>query len=66
MNVNTQPTIVNGNQFFDVSTDNAELDDNGLAYIVDRVGGATDILQLSGCASQIPDGRTCNGNGNGD
>jgi hypothetical protein len=40
---NTQPTIVtiNGVQqsFLDVSTDNAELDDRGLVYIVDRVGG---------------------------
>ena len=65
VNANTQPTTVNGIQFFDVSTDNVELDDHGLIYIVDRVGGGADILQLSGCAAQIPNGGTCNGTGNG-
>lgn len=45
----------------DVSTDNAEVDDNGLIYIVDRLGGGADILQLNGCAKQIVEqGKTCN------
>lgn len=65
VNANTRPTVVNGVSYFDVSTDNAELDDHGLIYIVDRVGGGADILQLNGCAKQIVDmGSTCN-NGNG-
>jgi len=66
VNANTRPTTVTigGVQqtFFDVSTDNAELDDHGLIYIVDRVGGGADILQLNGCAKQIIDkGKVCNG-----
>jgi hypothetical protein len=65
VNANTRPTIVtiNGVQqtFFDVSTDNAEIDDHGLIYIVDRVGGGADVLQLNGCAKQIVDkGMVCN------
>jgi hypothetical protein len=49
---------INGVQqnFLDVSTDNAELDDRGLIYIVDRVGGGADILQLTGHARDIVDG----------
>jgi hypothetical protein len=66
VNANTRPTSVTigGAQqtFSDVSTDNAELDDRGLIYIVDRVGGGADILQLNGCAKQIIDnGKVCNG-----
>lgn len=57
---NTQPTkvTINGVQqsFFDVSTDNAEVDDRGYIYIVDRVGGGADILQLTGDAREIVDG----------
>jgi hypothetical protein len=61
VNSNTRPTVVNGVTYFDVSTDNAELDDHGLIYIVDRVGGGADILQPNGCAKQIVDnGATCN------
>jgi hypothetical protein len=64
LNPNVLPTTVNGQQFFDVSTDNAEVDDNGLIYIVDRLGGGADILQLNGCAKQIVDtGKVCNANG---
>jgi hypothetical protein len=65
VNANTRATVVNGVSYFDVSTDNAELDDHGLIYIVDRVGGGADILQLNGCAKQIVDKNgSCNGNGN--
>jgi hypothetical protein len=31
--------VFNGETFFDVSTDNAEVDDRGLIYIVNRLGG---------------------------
>ena len=65
LNANIQPTTVGGVNYFDVSTDNAETDDHGLIYIVDRVGGGLDILQLNGCAKQIVDSNgSCNGNGN--
>src|SRR5690348_276831 len=65
LNANVQPTVFNGQTFFDVSTDNAEVDDNGLIYIVDRLGGGADILQLNGCAKQIADKNgTCNANSN--
>jgi hypothetical protein len=61
---NTIPTTVTINgvaqSFLDVSTDNAELDDRGLVYIVDRVGGGADILRLDGCAGQIAEkGKVC-------
>lgn len=60
-----QPSTINGQQVFDVSTDNAEVDDNGLIYIVDRLGGGADILQLNGCAKQIVDNNgSCNANSN--
>ena len=60
-----QPSSINGQTVFDVSTDNAEVDDNGLIYIVDRLGGGADILQLNGCAKQIVDNNgTCNPNSN--
>jgi len=52
---NTQPTNVNGVAYYDVSTDNTEIDDRGYIYIVDRVGGGADILQLTGCTKQIVD-----------
>ena len=65
VNANTRATVVNGVSYFDVSTDNAELDDHGLIYIVDRVGGGADILQLNGCAKQIVDNNgSCNSNSN--
>jgi hypothetical protein len=64
LNPNVLPTVFNGQTFFDVSTDNAEVDDNGLIYIVDRLGGGADILQLNGCAGQIvTSGKVCNVNG---
>lgn len=54
---NTQATNVTINgvvqSFLDVSTDNAEVDDRGLIYIVDRVGGGADILKLTGEAEDI-------------
>jgi hypothetical protein len=64
VNASTRPTTVTINgveqTFRDVSTDNAELDDRGLIYIVDRMGGGADILQLTGCAKQIIDsGKVC-------
>ena len=37
----------------DVMTNNVELDDRGLIYIVDRAGGGMDILQLSGEAARV-------------
>jgi hypothetical protein len=65
LNANIIPTKFNGQLFYDISTDNAEVDDNGLIYIVDRVGGGADILQLNGCAKQIvDDGKVCNSEGN--
>ncbi len=65
VNANTRPTTVTINgvtqTFYDVSTDNAEVDDHGLIYIVDRVGGGADILALNGCAKQIVNtGKVCN------
>jgi len=60
LNANVLPTVVGTQTFFDVSNDNAEVDDNGLIYIVDRLGGGADILQLNGCAKQIVDnGKVC-------
>ncbi|MFI5087749.1 MAG: hypothetical protein ACHP7I_05090, partial [Terriglobales bacterium] len=57
---NTIPTTVTINgvpqSFLDVSTDNAEVDDRGLIYIVDRVGGGADILKLTDHARDIVDG----------
>lgn len=62
LTANTQATTVNGVQYFDVSTDNAEVDDRGYIYIVDRVGGGADILQLTGCTKQIVDNdKICQG-----
>ncbi len=54
INAFTQPTVVAGVTYFDVSSDNLELDDNGLIYDVDRVGGGVDILMLTGPAALIP------------
>ena len=57
---NTQATNVTINgvvqQFFDVSSDNAEVDDRGYIYVVDRVGGGADILKLTGDAREVVDG----------
>lgn len=66
LTANTVPTTVKINgvtqSFLDVSTDNAEVDDRGFIYIVDRVGGGADILQLTGCTKQIIDnGKICQG-----
>jgi hypothetical protein len=37
----------------DVSCDNTDVDDRGLRYCGDRVGGGLDIVQLSGEAAAI-------------
>ena len=37
----------------DVSCDNTYVDDDGLLYCGDRVGGGLDIVQLTGQAAQI-------------
>jgi hypothetical protein len=54
VNSHTQPTVVNGVSYLDISSDNLELDQNGLIYDVDRVGGGLDILMLTGPAALIP------------
>jgi len=50
---NTQPTIVGSNSYLDVSSNNLEVDSNGIIYDVDRVGGGLDILMLTGPAAAI-------------
>ncbi len=46
-------------------TNNVEIDDRGLVYVVDRNGAGMDILDLNGCAKQIIDkGGVCNDLGN--
>ena len=66
---NTIPTAVTINgvpqSFLDVSTDNAEVDDRGLIYIVDRVGGGADILKLTGDARDIVEGDDDDGHHDG-
>jgi hypothetical protein len=66
---NTQATNVTINgvvqSFFDVSTDNAEVDDRGYIYIVDRVGGGADILKLTGEAREIVEGEKDDDHGHG-
>jgi len=34
-------------------TNNVEIDNRGLVYIVDRNGAGMDILELTGCAKQV-------------
>jgi hypothetical protein len=57
VNSNTQPSsaTINGVQYtsLDVSCDNTYVDDDGLLYCGDRVGGGLDIVQLTGQAAQI-------------
>jgi hypothetical protein len=53
VNANTQPTVVAGQTYHDVSSDNLEVDNHGLIYDVDRVGGGLDILMLTGAAALI-------------
>ena len=42
-------------------TNNVDVDNRGMIYIVDRNGAGMDILQLTGCAAQIisPTGGNC-------
>jgi hypothetical protein len=57
VNANTQPSsaVINGVTVTskDVSCDNSYVDDDGLLYCGDRVGGGLDIVQLTGQAAQI-------------
>jgi len=62
VNANTQPSCatINGKQVCgtDVMTNNVELDTRNLIYIVDRVGSGADILQLTGEAEEIGQGKS--------
>jgi len=53
----TQPStsVINGVTFtaLDVSCDNTDVDDRGLLYCGDRVGGGLDIVKLTGKAAEI-------------
>jgi hypothetical protein len=53
----TQPStsIINGQTFsaLDVSCDNTDVDNRGLLYCGDRVGGGLDVVKLVGKAAQI-------------
>jgi hypothetical protein len=42
----------------DISTNNVELDTRNLVYIVDRIGGGADILELTGEAKEIGEGKS--------
>ena len=57
VNSNTQPSsaTIGGVVYTskDVSCDNSYVDDDGLLYCGDRVGGGLDIVQLTGQAAQI-------------
>jgi hypothetical protein len=57
----TQPSssVINGVTFtaLDVSCDNPDVDDRGLLYCGDRVGGGLDIVKLTGRAADIGAGR---------
>jgi hypothetical protein len=57
VNANTQPSnwTVNGvnGSSLDVSCDNTDVDDRGLLYCGDRVGGGLDIVKLTGKAAEI-------------
>ena len=56
----TQPStaVINGVAYtsLDVSCDNTDVDDRGLRYCGDRVGGGLDIVRLTGEAAQIAKG----------
>jgi len=56
----TQPSnsVINGVTFtaLDVSCDNPDVDDRGLLYCGDRVGGGLDIVKLTGRAADIGEG----------
>ena len=64
VNANTQPSCatINGKQVCgtDVMTNNVELDTRNFIYIVDRVGSGADILQLTGEAKEIGEGKDDN------
>ena len=53
----TQPStsIINGQPYtaLDVSCDNTDVDNRGLRYCGDRVGGGLDIVALTGAAADI-------------
>ena len=57
VNANTQPSsaTINGVTYTakDVSCDNTYVDNDGLLYCGDRVGGGLDIVRLSGDAAEI-------------
>ena len=57
----TQPSsaTINGVTFtsLDVSCDNSYVDDRGLLYCGDRVGGGLDIVRLTGRAKEIGEGK---------
>lgn len=56
----TQPSsaVINGVTYtaLDVSCDNTDVDDRGLRYCGDRVGGGLDIVRLTGEAAEIAKG----------
>jgi hypothetical protein len=64
VNANTQQSCatINGKQVCgrDIMTNNVELDTRNLIYIVDRVGSGADILQLTGEAKEIGEGKEDN------
>jgi len=53
----TQPSswVINGvaGSSLDVSCDNTDVDDRGLLYCGDRVGGGLDVVKLNGKAAHI-------------
>jgi hypothetical protein len=57
INANTQPSsaTINGITYtqLDISCDNTEVDDDGLIYCGDRVGGGLYITKLTGSAAAI-------------
>jgi hypothetical protein len=59
VNHNTKPTCAKRNGQADckvvIQTNNAEVDDRGLIYIVDHTGTGMHILELSGPARKIAD-----------
>jgi hypothetical protein len=60
VNANVQPSCNAANTLCrtDISTNNVELDTRNLIYIVDRIGGGADILELTGDAKEIGEGKT--------
>jgi hypothetical protein len=52
--------VINGVTYtaLDVSCDNTDVDNRGLRYCGDRVGGGLDIVRLTGEAADIAGGET--------